>query len=55
VRERWAGLPVLLCTGLADDRALALARAFAGVELLPKPFDARELAAAIARALPPKA
>jgi PAS domain S-box-containing protein len=40
-------LPVLLSTGRVDQDALDLADRFAGVTILPKPFDARELALAL--------
>ena len=36
-------VPVLLCTGRADQTALALAAAYPGVTLLPKPFGLKEL------------
>ena len=36
-------VPVLLCTGRADQTALDLTKAFPSVTLLAKPFDFREL------------
>ncbi|MCM2256508.1 MAG: response regulator [Vicinamibacteria bacterium] len=47
VRAMRPDLPVLLCTGLADERAIEVSRSFPAVGLLPKPFDAKELAAAL--------
>ncbi|WP_306601667.1 PAS domain S-box protein [Geothrix sp. 21YS21S-2] len=43
LRALCPGLPVLLATGRADQASLDLAKAHAGVAMLPKPFGKREL------------
>ena len=49
LRELHPHLPVLLATGMADQHALNLSRAFEHVDLLAKPFSLRELQRALAR------
>jgi PAS domain S-box-containing protein len=49
LRELHPHLPVLLATGMADQHALDLSRAFDHVDLLAKPFSLRELQRALAR------
>ena len=49
LRQLHPHLPVLLATGMADQRALDLTRTFAHVDLLAKPFSLRELKQALAR------
>jgi PAS domain S-box-containing protein len=46
-------LPVLLATGRADQTALDLVEAFAGVTLLSKPFSLEELKEGLPRTSPP--
>lgn len=45
-------VPILLCTGRADQQAIDLAHAHPGVTILAKPFSFRELQATFAAVLP---
>ena len=48
LRGRRPELPVILATGRADEKALALVAAYPRVTLLPKPFTAEDLTRALA-------
>lgn len=52
LREALAEVPILLCTGRADQQAIDLAHAHPKVTILAKPFSFRELQAAFAAVLP---
>ena len=49
LRELHPHLPVPLATGMADQHALDLTRAFEQVDLLAKPFNLKKLQRALAR------
>jgi CheY-like chemotaxis protein len=52
LREALPGVPILLSTGRADQRAIDLARAHPGVTILAKPFGFRELQATFGTLFP---
>lgn len=53
LRQRDAGLPVILISAFADDEACAEARRLGAANILSKPFDPAELRGALRALVPP--
>lgn len=51
IRARWPLLPIIVATGLADDRVHDATRVHRNVHVLHKPYTERDLAMALERAL----
>jgi CheY-like chemotaxis protein len=51
VREIRTDIPILLCSGMVSEPAIALMEEFAGIESIGKPYTSAELRYALERVL----